>query len=84
MTRRPTLAPKLELIEVCWRVVGPSQHVIECAIFRTEIGLDVRVGYSVEDLIRSQFAIEIGTARELAASWKRAAIEKGFEEVTNQ
>jgi hypothetical protein len=73
--------PRLDLIEVCWRVVGPSQHVIECGIYRTFIGLDVRVGYSIEHLIRSQFAVELGTARQIAGAWKRAAIEKGFEEV---
>jgi hypothetical protein len=49
------------------------------------VGLDVRVSYSehVDHLIQSQFAIEIGTAREIAETWKRAAIEKGFKQVTD-
>lgn len=84
MRPRPKPEPRLDLIEVCWRVVGPNEKVIECAIYRTDVGLDVRVGYSVEHLIRSQFAVEIGTAREIAEGWKRAAMEKGFEEVGGQ
>jgi hypothetical protein len=42
----------------------------------------VRVNYSesVEHLIQSQFAVEIGAARRIAEAWKQAAIAKGFEE----
>jgi hypothetical protein len=60
--------------------------MIECGIYRTDVGLDVRVTYSehIEHLIRSQFAVEIGTARDIAEAWKRAAIEKGFAEVNPQ
>ena len=42
----------------------------------------MRPGYGVEHLIRSQFASEIGTAREIAAARKQATMAKGFEEVT--
>jgi hypothetical protein len=34
--------------------------------------------------MRSQFAIEMSTARELAAAWKAAAVAKGFEDLTTQ
>jgi len=80
MTPRPKIEPRLDLLEVCWRVVGPSQVPIECSIYRTDAGLDVRVRYTdqADRLIQSQFAIEIGTARDIAAEWKRAAIAKGF------
>jgi hypothetical protein len=85
MTPRPKPEPRLDLLEVCWRVVGPSKKVIDCGIYRTDVGLEVRCAYSesVEHLIRSQFAIEIGTAREIAEAWKQAAITKGFEEVAD-
>ncbi len=33
MTPRPKREPRLDLIEVCWRLVGPSTHVIECGIY---------------------------------------------------
>ena len=44
--------------------------------------LEVRCGYSEDDLIRSQYTREVGIARESAAGWKAAAIEEGFSEVT--
>ena len=84
MTPRPRREPRLDLREVCWRVVGPSQKVIECGIYRTDAGLEVRVGYSVNDLMRSQFALDPGLAREIAAEWKDAAIQKGFTEVPTE
>lgn len=82
MTPRPKPEPRLDLIEVCWRVVGPSQHVAECGIYRTDVGLDVRVSYSesVVHSIQSQFAVEIGAAREIADAWKSSATDKGFDE----
>jgi hypothetical protein len=82
MTPRPTPEPRLDLVEVCWRVVGPSKKVIDCGIYRTAVGLEVRCAYSerVEDFLRSQFANEIGMAREIAEAWKHAAMAKGFQE----
>jgi hypothetical protein len=50
-------------------------------IYRTDAGLEVRCGYSLDHVIRTHFAIEIGSARELAADWKSAALGKGFAEV---
>ena len=58
-------------------MVGPSTHVIECGIYRTEVGLEVRCGYSVEHLLRSEFATDIDIARDIAATWKDAVMEKG-------
>ena len=54
--------------------------MIECGIYRTDAGLEVRVGYNRDDLMRSQFAVDQGVARDLADGWKHAAIEKGFSE----
>ena len=43
MTPLPNREPRLDPIAVCWRVVGPSEKVIECGIYRTDVRLDVRV-----------------------------------------
>jgi hypothetical protein len=80
MTPRPKPEPRLDLIDVCWRAFSPTGKVIECGIYRTDAGLEVRCGYGVE-LMRSQYALALGPAREIAESWKRAAIDKGFTEV---
>jgi hypothetical protein len=80
--RRDTAQPALDLLETCWRFVGPSSgRVFSCGIYRTDAGLEVRVGYGPEDLLRSQFAIEIGAARDIAANWRQAVIAKGFDEL---
>jgi len=71
----------LVLVEPCWRVIGPSNEVITCGIYRTDAGVEVRCGYSDEDLIRSQFAPHVEISQDIAAAWKRAAIDKGFAEV---
>jgi hypothetical protein len=86
MTPRPKIEPRLDLLEVCRRVIGPSEKPIECAIYQTDVGLEVRCRYGehVEHLFRSQFAIEIDAAREIAQEWKRAVLEKGFEELSTQ
>jgi hypothetical protein len=81
--KRPVREPLLELIELRWRMKGPARRILECGIYRTDAGLEVRVGYSAEDLLRSQLAVEIGSARELAEEWRQAVLAKGsFEEVT--
>ena len=74
--------PTLTLIETCWELTSPRRRVLSCGIYQTDVGLETRAGYG-EDLLRSQFARQIGTARELANSWKIAALEKGFPELTH-
>jgi hypothetical protein len=76
--------PPMTLLETCWKMTSPRGLVLTCGVFQTIVGLEVRCGYSDDDLIRSQLARKLETAREVAAGWKRAAIEKGFSEVTNQ
>jgi hypothetical protein len=83
MTPRALRESRLELLETCWRFIGPSKKVFECGIYRTDAGLEVRAGYGPDDLLRSQFVIEIGAAREIAGEWRQAVADKGgFEEVS--
>ncbi len=72
----------LQRVEASWRMRGPSGKVLECGIYRTDApGLEVRCGYGQEDLLRSQRAVEIGTAREIAEQWRQGVLAKGgFEE----
>jgi hypothetical protein len=77
--------PRLDLVETCWQFKSPnSQRVITCAIFQTDAGLETRVSYSTDDIVRTERAIEIGNARELAAEWRQALIDKGFIEITDE
>jgi len=72
--------PPMTLLETCWRMKSPRGRVLTCGVFRTIAGFEVRCSYSDDDLIRSQYAVEIEVARSLAAQWKAAAALKGFHE----
>jgi hypothetical protein len=74
--------PPMTLLETCWEMTSPRGRVLTCGVFQTIVGLEVRCGYS-DDLIRSQFARELETAREVAAGWKTTALERGYSEVKN-
>ena len=54
------------------------QAIISCGIYRTDgPGLEVRCGFSEDDLLRSQRVPEMGSGRELAEDWRQAALAKG-------
>ena len=65
--------PPMTLLEACWQMTSARGRVLTCGVFRTIAGLEVRCGYGEDVLIRSQFARELETAREIAAGWKTAA-----------
>ena len=45
-------------------------------------GVEVRVSYSDDDLLRSQRTADLESGWEIAEAWRQAAIEKGgFKEV---
>lgn len=85
MTRRPEPEPLLELLETCWQFLGPSKRVLTCGIYAIGApGLEVRVGYSAEDLLYSKVEPEIESARELAGALRQTVINKGgFTELTH-
>jgi hypothetical protein len=78
-TPRPPRGPRLELIQSCWKMRSLQKvtSVLACGIYRTGSCLEVRCGYGEHELLRSQFAAEIGTAREIAGQWRRAVMAKG-------
>jgi hypothetical protein len=80
--QRPADPPAAALLETCWQLRAPSGRVISCGIFRDAAPGLVRCGFSEDDLLRSQRAAEIGTAREIANERRRAAVGKGFLELS--
>jgi hypothetical protein len=72
-------------LEVYWRIRTPSNKVVTCAIVRDAApGLEVRAGFSDDDILRSQRMADLGDARALAAEWKRMALAKGFVEIADE
>jgi hypothetical protein len=85
MTRAPEQLPRLELIETCWRFKNPSNgRVIFCAIYRTGAGPELRAGYSVDNVVRTETVRSLNTARGLAAGWRHALIGAGFIELPRE
>jgi hypothetical protein len=72
----------LELLEEQWRIVGPSGRVITCAAYRIDgPGIDVRAGYSPDDVRLIQRVADVTHARVVAQMWRAAIIAKGFLEL---
>jgi hypothetical protein len=70
--------PRLEPVETCWRMrsLQKATRILSCGIYRTDAGLEVRCEYEPDDLLRSQTAPEIGTARDAAEQWRQAVLAK--------
>lgn len=75
-TSRPE-SGALVIVTRHWRLIGPSNRPLSCVTVRDVVGLEVRVGYSDLDLIRSERVAskEVGAVR--AGEWKAAAIGLG-------
>lgn len=79
MTARPDPEPRLDLIESCWTFKSPtSQRVISYGIYQTDAGLEIRAGYSDDDILRTERVPAIESARVLADGWRAMMRERGF------
>lgn len=77
--QHPAPPPRLDLLERCWTLHGPSGRPIVCGLYQTDVGLEVRVGYSDEELVRSERVLDVARGRERAEQWRQAALAKGFQ-----
>ena len=76
---RPASAPP---VETCWALLGPSRRPLTCAIYRTDVGLEVRVGYGEHPHLCTRRANELGIARSTAIELRDAVNSSGiFEEL---
>ena len=75
--RLQAFAPK---IETCWAVVGPSRRPLVCGIYRTDVGLEVRVGYGDRARLYSCRAAGLGGARQTAAHLRDVLNARGVFE----
>lgn len=75
--RPPDPEPRLELVRLFWRALGPSNRPLECALYRTDAGLEVRAGYGELDLVHSQHVADESEGAALATKWLAAIHAKG-------
>jgi hypothetical protein len=81
----------LELVETCWRLRSREEagRILECAIYATAIGLELRAGYGPDDLLMSQAFVDGANAesadqraRAVAEQWRKQVIAtQGFEQL---
>jgi hypothetical protein len=87
----PPHEPGLELVETCWRMRSreKADRVLECAIYVTAMGLELRAGYGPDDLMKSQLFVDGPNtesadrrARAVAEQWRKQVITTlGFEQL---
>jgi len=85
------MTPNPELVETCWRMRNRQQadRVLECAIYATAMGLELRAGYGPDDLLKSQLFVEAANAesadlraRAVAEQWRKQVMTtQGFEQL---
>ena len=69
-----------KLLATSWRFSAPSGRILSCGIYDTydmDARVEVRVGYSRDDVLYSRRTIELGTAREIAAELRAQVLGKG-------
>lgn len=78
--RRPS-EPTLFRIETAWQLRSPTCRTLDCGIYSTEIGIEVRMGYGENDPLYTRRHQDIHAAREDAAKLREEVLkEKGFSE----
>jgi hypothetical protein len=55
-----------------------SDSVVWAGRYTIATGLEVRAGYSADDIVRTQLTPEIDTAQSIAAGWRQTLIDNGF------
>jgi hypothetical protein len=89
--RMPAHEPGLNPVETCWRLRSRQEtdRVLECAIYATAMGLELRAGYGPADLLKSQLFVDGANAesadrraRAVAEQWRRQVVTiQGFEQL---
>jgi hypothetical protein len=75
----PAFAPR---VETCWQLLGPSLRPLVCAIYRTDVGLEVRVEYSDRSRLYTHRVAELFVARAAARQLRDSLNAKGvFQEI---
>ena len=79
-TKEPGRGP----LETFWQMRGSSGQVFACAMYRSDAGLELHVGFDHDDPISVVAINDVEEARARAAKLKGIVLEKGgFTEVAS-
>ena len=70
-------AIQAEVLKIYWRLVGPTQRTVTCALYRTSAGLELRTYGNLPDPIHWLRVSTENQAADQAAAWKAAALTFG-------
>jgi hypothetical protein len=74
----------LQLLKICWQVIGPTGRPICCGIYVDDRpGVEVRVGYTLSDIVKARRMADAETAERVAEQWRLTALADGFAESSN-
>lgn len=74
----PAAAAPRRLVRTFWRMVGPSQRPMTCALYRTPISLELVASYDLEGVcVRTTHVVSEEAAAIVAAKWKAATVAVG-------
>jgi len=83
--RRRTDPPPPAILEICWKVKGPSEHVITCTLARDgHAGIVVSASYALDHIVWSRRTFNVEKGREIAAAWLLEALRTGYEQVPSK
>ena len=69
-------------VETYWCLVGPSGRTLTAALYRSELGLELRCDYTLSDIVFRQYVTDADAAAVQATKWRTAFLAKGgFTEV---
>lgn len=72
-------AAMLQLLKICWCVVGPTGKPIVCGMYLDDRpGVELRVGYTLSDIVKVQRLVNADTAEQVAEEWRLTALANGF------
>jgi len=80
----PPPPPKNDYRATFFTVIGRSGRPLTCAAFDVESGLEVRLFYSDDDVVRSRLfrgPLREDDAATIADQWRLALLQKGFTEI---
>ena len=81
MRSRQQTQPRIELLEDCWVLATPTGKRIHCGIYRVAgPGVELRCGFSEDDVLRTQRVSDVDSARQVAEQWRLAVVAKGFKD----
>ena len=73
-----------QLVEVCWRMRSRQNpaNILQCVVWRTDTGLEVRVGYGLDYFLYVKAITDVFAGREVAATLREPIIAiGGFDEI---